>query len=176
MPINEHIDTLLDAQISFVACYFDLDHFKPYNDVYGYQKGDEVIQITGHLLQEIYDPTQDFLGHVGGDDFIILFQSQDWEQRCLQLLDKFGTVAPGLYKDIDRERGSILAEDRQGKKVFHDILSISIGAVMVEAGQYTSYHQVSSAAAVAKKMAKKQKGNSLFVERRAHDAIFLPLQ
>ncbi len=176
VPINEHIDTLLEARIPFVACYFDLDHFKPYNDVYGYQKGDEVIQVTGHLLQEIYDPVQDFLGHVGGDDFIVLFQSQDWEQRCQQLLERFGAIAPGLYKDTDRKRGSILAEDRQGKKVFHDILSISIGAVMIEAGQYTSYHQVSSAAAVAKKMAKKQKGNSLFVERRAHDAIFLPLQ
>lgn len=176
VPINEHIDTLLEAKISFVAGYFDLDHFKPYNDVYGYQKGDEVIQITGHLLQEICEPAQDFLGHVGGDDFIVLFQSHDWEQRCRQLLDKFGTIAPSLYKDSDRKRGSILAEDRLGKKVFHDILSISIGAVMVQAGQYTSYHQVSSAAAVTKKKAKKQKGNSLFVERRAHDAIFLPLQ
>lgn len=169
VPINEHIDALLDASQPFVACYFDLDHFKPYNDVYGYQKGDDVIQITGRLLQEAADPALDFLGHVGGDDFIILFQSHDWEWRCQQILDQFGNMAPGLYRGTGRDRGSILAEDRQGNQVFHDILSISIGAVMVEEGQYSSYHQVSSAAAVAKKMAKKQKGNSLFVERRAHD-------
>jgi diguanylate cyclase (GGDEF)-like protein len=166
VPINEHIDALLDAPLPFVACYFDLDHFKPYNDAYGYQKGDEVIQITGHLLKEICDPDLDFLGHVGGDDFIILFQSPDWEERCQQLMTKFGEVAPTLYRDADRERGGIKAEDRQGKKVFHDILSISIGAVTVENGQYVSHHQVSSAAAVAKKLAKKQAGNSLFVERR----------
>lgn len=170
VPINEHIDALLDTPLPFVACYFDLDHFKPYNDAYGYQKGDEVIQVTGNLLKEICDPTLDFLGHVGGDDFIILFQSADWEQRCQQLLKKFGEIAPGLYKKSDRDRGGIKAEDRQGEKVFHDILSISVGAVIVEVGQYNSYHQVSSAAAVSKKLAKKQSGNSLFVERRQAEA------
>ncbi|HEY8084614.1 MAG TPA: GGDEF domain-containing protein [Methylophilaceae bacterium] len=166
VPINEHIDGLLDASLPFVACYFDLDHFKPYNDVYGYQKGDEVIQITGRLLKEICDPKLDFLGHVGGDDFIILFQSEDWEQRCDQLLKTFGETAPALYSGNDRKKGGIKSEDRQGKKVFHSILSISIGAVMVEKNQFDSYHQVSSAAAVAKKLAKKVEGNSLFVERR----------
>jgi diguanylate cyclase (GGDEF)-like protein len=166
VPINEHIDGLLDASLPFVACYFDLDHFKPYNDVYGYQKGDEVIQITGRLLKEICNPKLDFLGHVGGDDFIILFQSDDWEQRCEDLLKRFGEAAPTLYSVGDRKKGGIRSEDRQGKKIFHNLLSISIGAVIVERSQFDSYHQVSSAAAVAKKLAKKIEGNSLFVERR----------
>jgi len=166
VPINEHIDGLLDAALPFVACYFDLDHFKPYNDVYGYQKGDEVIQVTGRLLKDICNPKLDFLGHVGGDDFIILFQSDDWEQRCESLLKIFGETAPTLYSSNDRKKGGIKSEDRQGKKIFHQLLSISIGAVIVEPNQFDSYHQVSSAAAVAKKLAKKIEGNSLFVERR----------
>lgn len=171
VPINEHIDALLDAHLPFIACYFDLDHFKPYNDVYGYKKGDDVIQITGHLLKESCDPSLDFLGHVGGDDFIILFQSPDWEERCHQLLDRFGKVAPTLYKETDRELGGIQAEDRQGKKIFHNILSLSVGAVIVEANQFHSHHQVAAAAAVAKKLAKKKTGNSLFVERRSLELV-----
>lgn len=170
VPINEQIDSLLDTQVAFIACYFDLDHFKPYNDIYGYQKGDEVIQLTGNLLKGICDPDLDFLGHVGGDDFIVLFQSDDWENRCQQLLRQFGEMAPSLYSAADRERGGIVTEDRRGKKVKHDILSISVGAVIVEPGKYQSYHEISSAAAVAKKLAKKINGNSFFVERRTANA------
>lgn len=173
VPINEHIDALLDAHLPFVACYFDLDHFKPYNDVYGYQKGDEVLQITGQMLKETCDQKLDFLGHVGGDDYIVLFQSEDWEQRCEKLLRSFGKLAPTLYNETDRKKGGIVTEDRQGEKVFHDFLSISIGAVIIEAGKFHSYHQVSSVAATAKKLAKKQKGNSLFVERRSYDSILV---
>jgi diguanylate cyclase (GGDEF)-like protein len=173
VPINERIDALLDAALPFVACYFDLDHFKPFNDAYGYQKGDEVIQITGNLLKEACNPQVDFVGHIGGDDFIVLFQSEDWELRCEELLRNFGNLAPALYKEEDRERGGIEIENRQGKRAFHPILSLSIGAVMIEAGQYHSYHEVSSAAAVAKKQAKKMSGNSLFVERRSLEPIGL---
>lgn len=167
VPINEHIDSLLDARLPFTTCYFDLDHFKPFNDVYGYQKGDEVIQNTGSLLKAHCHPHLDFIGHIGGDDFIVLFQSEDWEQRCQTILDEFGRYAPKLYSKTDVERGGIVTEDRRGKKVKHGILSLSVGAVIVEGGQFHSYHEISTAAAVAKKQAKKIPGNSLFVERRA---------
>ena len=169
VPLNEHIDILLDTPVSFVACYFDLDNFKAFNDVYGYQKGDEVIQMTGNLLKNMCDPELDFLGHIGGDDFIVLYQSADWESRCQQLLEKFGEVAPLLYKEEDRALGGINVENRQGEKVFHPIVSLSIGAVMVEAGRFQSYHEVAAVAAVAKKLAKKIAGNSLFIERRNLD-------
>src|SRR5690606_42065631 len=67
----------------------DLDNFKPFNDVFGYKKGDDVIQLTGKVLSEHVDPECDFLGHIGGDDFIILFQSADWEARCEGILNAF---------------------------------------------------------------------------------------
>lgn len=166
VPINEHIDMLLDARLPFTACYFDLDHFKPYNDVYGYQKGDEVIQATGSLLKAACDSQLDFIGHIGGDDFIALFQSDDWERRCREILRQFSEHATQFYSQTDIKNGGIVTEDRRGKKVKHGILSLSIGAVLVESGQYHSYHEISAAAAVAKKLAKKITGNSLFVERR----------
>ncbi len=165
VPINEHIDSLLQAGATFVTCYCDLDHFKPFNDVYGYQKGDEVIQLTGRMLTEIAGP-QDFLGHIGGDDFILIFQSEQWEARCQTLLAKIAETFPALYSEADRARGGIETEDRHGEKRFHAIVSLSLGAVMVGPNQFHSHHEVAAAAAVAKKQAKKIAGNSLFVERR----------
>jgi len=170
VPINEHIDSLLQENLPFVACYFDLDHFKPYNDVYGYQKGDEIIQMSGKLLKEVCDPERDFLGHIGGDDFIILFQSADWERRCRTLLARFSEAIPSFYNETDRLRGGIDTEDRQGKRGFQPMISFSIGSVTVEAGMFHTHHEVSAAAAVAKKQAKKIPGNSLFVERRNNPA------
>lgn len=167
VPINEHIDCLLQENLPFVACYFDLDHFKPYNDVYGYQKGDEIIQMSGRLLKEVCDPERDFLGHIGGDDFIILFQSADWERRCRTLLARFSEAIPAFYNEIDRLRGGIETEDRQGKRGFQPMISFSIGSIAVDAGVFHTHHEVSAAAAVAKKQAKKIPGNSLFVERRS---------
>jgi len=165
VPISEQIDSLLQSGASFVACYCDLDNFKPFNDVYGFKKGDEVIQLTGRLLTEACGP-YDFLGHIGGDDFILLFQSEHWENRCNEFLSKVGGAFPQFYSDIDWHRGGIETEDREGKRRFHSILSISIGALIVEPGHYQSHHEVSAACVGAKKQAKKVDGNNLFIERR----------
>ncbi len=101
VPINEHIDRLLHSGSRFWVCYCDLDHFKPFNDVYGYRKGDDVIQLTGEILSSHCDPDRDFIGHIGGDDFMILFQSEDWEARCQAMLERFRGRHPGL---LQRER------------------------------------------------------------------------
>jgi GGDEF domain-containing protein len=126
-----------------------------------------VIQVTGNLLKQACNLQIDFVGHIGGDDFIVLFLSEDWEQRCQEVLRSFGEIAPALYKPEDRELGGIEIENRRGKRAFHPILSLSVGAVMIATDQCHSYHEVSALAAVAKKQAKKMSGNSLFVERRA---------
>jgi len=166
VPINEHIDRLLESGTRFWVCYFDLDHFKPFNDVYGYRRGDDVIQLTGRLLSERTDADRDFVGHIGGDDFMILFQSEDWEARCNAILEDFERQVQDFYSIEDRERGGYISEDRQGKKVFYSLMSLSIGAIRVEPHQYYTHHQIATAAAESKKQAKKIHGNSLFVDRR----------
>ncbi|RFP13896.1 GGDEF domain-containing protein [Duganella sp. BJB475] len=166
VPINEHIDRLLESGTRFWVCYFDLDHFKPFNDVYGYRRGDDVIQLTGRLLSERTDANRDFVGHIGGDDFMILFQSEDWEARCNAILQEFERNVQDFYSIEDRERGGYISEDRQGKKVFYSLMSLSIGAIRVEPHQYYTHHQIATAAAESKKQAKKIHGNSLFVDRR----------
>lgn len=166
VPINEHIDRLIDAGTTFVACYFDLDNFKPFNDAYGFRRGDEVIQLAGALLNEAVDAERDFVGHVGGDDFIVMFQSADWESRCYQIMEKLSKAISGFYDDTDRQRGGIESEDRIGKKVFYPFVSISIGAAKVLPQMYSSHHEVSAAMVSAKKQAKNMLGSSLFLERR----------
>jgi len=166
VPINEHIERLLQSGSTFHACYCDLDHFKPFNDVYGYRKGDELIQLTGRILHWACDPKLDFLGHIGGDDFILLMQSQDWYRRCQEILHSFTEASTSLLEEQHRWCGGYESEDRQGKVVFNPLPSLSIGAVRIDPGSFLSHHEVSSAAAIAKKMAKKIHGNSLFIEPR----------
>lgn len=168
VPISEHIDHLLEINARFAACYCDLDHFKPYNDVYGYQKGDDVIQLLGRILTANCDPDLDFVGHIGGDDFMILFRGEDIEKRCKAILDCFGQAILAFSSSDDQDRGGYYTEDRQGNKTFCPLISLSMGLVLADPGEYGSHHEVSVAVTGAKKQAKKIVGNSLFVERRAH--------
>lgn len=166
VPIDEHIDRLLESQVGFCVCYCDLDAFKPFNDIYGYRKGDEIIQATGHILSQACDPARDFIGHIGGDDFIILFQSHDWELRCRDALTNFAREVVHFFKPAHCDRGGYYSIDRKGQSEFHSLVTLSIGAVLVNPGIFGSHHEISAIAAIAKHQAKRMPGNSLFIERR----------
>lgn len=166
VPINEHIEHLLQNDKSFAVCYADLDNFKPFNDVYGYRKGDEIIQFTGKLLANVCDPRCDFIGHIGGDDFILVLQSSDWELRCNRALTAFARTSPALYDEEHRAIGGYMTGDRQGRIVHHPLPTLSIGAIWVAPELFGSHHEVAESASAAKKMAKGKPGNSLFIERR----------
>lgn len=168
VPINQHIDHFLQTQTPFIICYGDLDHFKPYNDVYGYHKGDEMIQLTGRILNWACDPKLDFIGHIGGDDFILLMQSRDWKTRCEQALRSFEQAASLLFNPEHLALGGYESEDRNGHVVFHPLTCLSIGALPVAAGQFSSHNEVSAAAALTQKMAKHSPGNKLFIEQRVY--------
>jgi diguanylate cyclase (GGDEF)-like protein len=166
VPINEHIERLLERKVSFHACYFDIDHFKPFNDVFGYRRGDDIIALLAQTLTEIINPLVDFCGHIGGDDFMVLFQSEDWEQRCLEALRVFDQRIAETVVTEPTGRAGYLAENRRGQTVFYALPSLSIGAVPVATDAFESHREISAAAAEAKKNAKKSAGSSLFIERR----------
>lgn len=154
IPISEHIDRLLVSSARFAACYFDLNHFKPYNDQYGYWRGDEMIKLAAALITQACDPLRDFVGHVGGDDFVVLFQSADWQARCERIALRFREEAARLFTETDRQRGGIHGEDRQGNPAFFPLTTIAVGAVDVHPGDFRNHEQVASAAAAAKRTAK----------------------
>jgi len=166
VPINEHIDRLIASGTRFAACYIDLDHFKPFNDSYGYRKGDDVIQLTGRVLEAHVDPARDFVGHIGGDDFLVLFQSEDWKERCHAILAAFAAGIVDHFDAADLQRGGYLCEDRKGNRVMHPVVTLSLGIVKAEPGHFRSHLQIAAAASDAKKQAKRMPGNSLFIDRR----------
>lgn len=166
VPINERIEYLLQSGKSFAACHCDLDNFKPFNKVCGYHKGDELIQFTARLLGNICDPAHDFIGHLGGDDFILVLQSPDWEQRCDRALSAFAQTSATLFDRDHRSIGGYLSSDRQGRVVHHPLPTLSIGAVWVIPELFGSHHEVAEAATTAKKKAQEKSGNSMFIERR----------
>lgn len=167
VPINEHIEMLLLSDETFVVCYADLDQFKPFNDLYGYRQGDEAIQLTADLLRSYADPDLDFVGHIGGDDFIVVFRSVGWRERAQSIVDGFAAATCSLYRPEHLEARGYMAVNRLGQEVFHPLLSISLGIVQVPADRSCSSIQIAELATAAKAQAKKIRGNAMFVERRA---------
>ena len=129
-----------------------------------------MIQLTGRILYWACDPKLDFIGHIGGDDFILLMQSPDWRKRCDNALQSFAQTSTSLASEAHRCSGGYESEDRHGRSVLHPLPTLSIGAAYIEPGRFHSHMEVSEAATEAKKMAKQLRGNSLFLEQRRHIA------
>lgn len=166
VPLSEAIDRLLEAQLPFVVAYADLDNFKPFNDLYGYAAGDEMICLLARLLVDCVDGDRDFVGHVGGDDFALLLQSPDWRPRLEQMLQQFDAAVRGMFDPAHLACGGFDMPGRNGEQMHFPLTSLSVGVVKVAPGQFPSHYEVGAATADAKKQAKKQPGSSLFVERR----------
>ena len=165
IPITVHIERLLASGQSFFARYGDLNHFKSYNDQYGDWRGDEMIMLAARVISAHCDPQRDFVGHVGGDDVIMLFQSVDWEQRSRRIVETFNRLARDLFDAAALAAGGIEAEDRHGVLRFHPLTTICIGAVHAEPERFERPEDVASAAAAAKRHAK-QRGLAVHVLER----------
>jgi diguanylate cyclase (GGDEF)-like protein len=162
IPITEHIRRLLDSKVVFAAAYFDLNNFKPYNDLYGYWRGDEMIKLAAQVIMANADLAQDFVGHVGGDDFVVLFQSEDWRKRCEAAVESFNLRARALFDGAELANNGFESEDRRGFKAFFPLTTIAAGIVHITDGRLMSPEDIASAAAVAKKAAK-ESGSGLYV-------------
>ncbi|MDO9267777.1 MAG: bifunctional diguanylate cyclase/phosphodiesterase [Methylobacter sp.] len=167
VPINDQIDQLLAAKAPFSFGYFDLDHFKPFNDVYGYSAGDDIIKAVANTLTQHIPVESGLVGHIGGDDFIVIFTGNDWLKCCENILSDFKKAVPGYYKDEDIKTGGIHTENRAGETCFFPLISLSVGLVdAVSTSQCQSHVDIADLASEAKKQAKKIEGNSLFINHR----------
>ena len=166
VPIYETIDRLLGENTEFRIAYFDLDNFKPFNDTYGYSSGDAVIKKLAQILEAESDSRFDFVGHIGGDDFVAILRSPDWRERCERIIAAFSAGVGDFYDDEDLRAGGIHAADRQGNPMFFPLLSLSVGVAQPDPARCRSHHEVAALASDAKHMAKKTEGSALFVSRR----------
>jgi EAL domain-containing protein (putative c-di-GMP-specific phosphodiesterase class I)/GGDEF domain-containing protein len=174
IPISSHIARLLGNDAGFYACYVDLNHFKPFNDQYGYWQGDEVLKFAAAVLADVCDPTRDFLGHVGGDDFLILFQSEDWQDRVQRAIHLFNEGAQRFYAPTDRLTGGIHGEDRRGNPTFFGFVTMAIGCVRVESDGGPSFYsseEIASVAALAKRRAKHETSGFVLIDADENVAL-----
>jgi diguanylate cyclase (GGDEF)-like protein len=166
--INE-IQGRIDKKEAFAVCYIDLDKFKVFNDKHGFEKGDEVIKNTARILinsvQEKGMP-QDFIGHIGGDDFVVVTTPDKAEGLCKNIIHNFDLMVPNLYTKQDKERGYIVAKDRQEKMRKIPFLSISIGIVTNEKREIKHVAEVAEIGAELKEYAKSLFGSNYVTERR----------
>ncbi len=161
LQIMREIDYRIEKNLPFAAIYADLDNFKSYNDAYGFLKGDVAIKLTADILSDeagISD-LDSFIGHIGGDDFIVIVNPAFADNVCSGIIEKFDKRIRALYVDEDLERGHIVTYNRQGDQTQFPIMSISLAVVTSEHKAYTSYLEISDIAAELKRKAKSISGS-----------------
>ncbi len=173
LPGNNSITTAiqkaLDEARDEVVIYTDLDNFKAYNDAYGFGAGDDVLLFNAETLYTALRtvcPGQGFLGHVGGDDFVILVPAGAAEELGQRIIEVFDAGVPNLYNSEDQQRGSILATDRRGSQQRFPLLSISMGGVALRSYGFKRFVEVATICAEVKHAAKQIPGSNLFMDRR----------
>jgi len=155
IPISQHLEKLLKKKTLFYTAYCDLNHFKPFNDQYGYWRGDEMIRLLARVLMAGVDNHLDFIGHVGGDDFVVIFQSPDWLVRCEEIVAAFNSQARDLFDPEALELNGIQAEGRDGVSRFFPLTTLAVGVAPIDPGKYRHAEQIATAAAAAKRQAKR---------------------
>jgi EAL domain-containing protein (putative c-di-GMP-specific phosphodiesterase class I)/GGDEF domain-containing protein len=160
--IQSHLGQWLARRRPFVACHLDLDHFKIFNDTYGYARGDQVLMHVAETLLRSVRQRVDFVGHVGGDDFVFLLRSQDWSLRLVSLLEDLAASLLNFYDGDHREAGCIRGRDRDGEERDFALLSVSVAVVEIGGGTLTA-ELVAERLRRAKKAAKAQVGYSCVV-------------
>jgi diguanylate cyclase (GGDEF)-like protein len=158
--IQAHLARLLGRRRPFVVCHLDLDHFKAFNDTYGYTRGDGVLLHVAQGISGTLRPRIDFVGHLGGDDFVFFLRSRDWPLRLAEMLQGLSASLASFHSGDHREAGSYDAVGRSGTRRTFPLLSVSIGAVAVEAEPGATADWVDERLRRAKALAKSRSGNS----------------
>ncbi|OGR97252.1 MAG: hypothetical protein A2016_03380 [Elusimicrobia bacterium GWF2_62_30] len=167
--IEEEVLRRLTEDESFAFCYIDADNFKAYNDVYGYANGDEVIKRIALLLIDKAKAVAEsdyFVGHVGGDDFVLITSAETCEPVAKAITEEFDRVIPGFYNEADRQRGFITTMDRKNKTRDFPLMSLTVAIIAPKTQKH--YAKIVESAAELKRYAKElsSRHGSIFVRDR----------
>ena len=168
--VQEEIRRRVAEEQPFSLLYADVDHFKAYNDHYGFVRGDRVIQAMARLASEVVHDLvgpEGFVGHVGGDDFLLIVPPDLAETVAARLCERFDQEAPLLYDRDDVERGYVELTDRQGSMVKFPLVTVSVGVVSTSSRTFSHYGEAVAVATEMKQVAKRQPGSSFAVDRRS---------
>ena len=173
LPGNVQIHAELKKRLSrkedFSVLYLDLDNFKAYNDVYGFLKGDQIIEFTAQTITKCVHETfleNSFIGHIGGDDFIAIVPSVEVDEICQSIIANFDKNVMKFFTEQDIEKGYIEVANRKGIIEQFALTSISIGVVIVEKGRFSNILEIGDVGAQVKHIAKSTMGSSYAIDRR----------
>ncbi|MFY9397955.1 MAG: diguanylate cyclase [Desulfomonilia bacterium] len=173
LPGNESImrtiQQVLDEGSESAIAWVDLDNFKPYNDSYGFSSGDEVLMATARIITNTAkelgkEPT--FVGHIGGDDFVLVCPIAGVEALCAEIISRFDRVIRSFYNEEDLEQGGIVSRNRRGEIEKFPLMTISIAVVLNEKKRYSHYGQAARDASEIKRFIKHREGSNYMLDRR----------
>jgi diguanylate cyclase (GGDEF)-like protein len=167
--IISRIQDLIDRKDDFALAYCDLDHFKSFNDKYGFSRGDEVLMMSARVIVNTirgFPGVKSFVGHVGGDDFVFIVPADIAEEACQRVVAAFDDIVPHFYDVDDRERECIISTDRQGEVRTFPLMAVSIAVVFNSGGRLKHYGEASAIAMGLKKKAKENPKSSYVLDRR----------
>jgi GGDEF domain-containing protein/CHASE3 domain sensor protein len=163
LAIEKEIEKRFSEKKVFTLCHVDLDNFKPFADKYGYAWGSEVIKEVAHILTNhlrITEHEGDFVGHVGGDDFIIISEPERTEQLCQKIVDEFDLRIMRFYSEKDRQKGFIMGKDRQGNQQKFPLITMTIAIVTDDGTHFQGPLDMAKKAAELKEYAKTLPGSN----------------
>lgn len=169
IPIQAELKKRLLKKQDFAVLYFDLDNFKAYNDTYGFLGGDEVIKQTAKIIIKNinYDENiHNFVGHIGGDDFVALVSNTNYEEICQKIILEFDNKILDYFSDDDIERGFLEVPNRKGIIEEFPLISISVGIVEVSKGRFHNILEIGEVGAQVKHLAKVTPGSAYAINRR----------
>lgn len=175
--ILKRIDDILNKKAAFAICYVDLDDFRVFNDKYGFNRGDDVIRFTSGLISKVVKESgdeDDFIGHIGGDEFVIITKPQKVDKFCSKIINEFDAAIPQFYDEEARRLGYIIRTDRHGNLIKTPIMSISIAVVTNEKRELSHIGQISKLAMELRHYAKSFSGSIYFKDRRQDRFSIVP--
>jgi len=167
--IREEVEDVIDSGETFAVCYADMDNFKIFNDHYGFAKGDEAINTTAHIIMSVVKKNgnrSDFVGHIGGDDFVFITTPDKVHAVCEEIVKSFDTKITTLYDEEDLENNLITHKNRQGIIQDFAIMTLSIGVVTNKKRKIKHFGEVSQIGTEMKVYAKKFPGSKFIVDAR----------
>lgn len=161
--IEKYLEQAIFSPEPYCVAYFDLDHFKAYNDVYGFENGDSIIKLVSNILTE-HVPREEFVGHIGGDDFIAIFSFHDAEDICRRIIADFDRKIRKYYNETDLRNGFIRCRNRNGEWERIPIISLSIAGVTNKNRQFGDIYVLTEYIGAIKTRCKQMPESVLLIE------------
>ena len=170
IAIERSLNRRLRERVSFAMCYLDLDNFKSYNDRYGYIRASKLIKEAGQVIYNVISRLDDpdaFVGHIGGDDFVVIINAMLAKTACQTIIHDFDAMIPSYYSEEDRVAGAIDGVDRYGVPRSFPLISISIAVLNCQPGNFKTAAEIATAAAAVKDRVKESPGSNYIIVREA---------